>query len=342
MASRKIRVGLNGFGPMGRQTFKAIHENYPTEMEVVAINDPQDVAITSHLLKYDSTYGHFLASVAVAGQMLVVNGEAIPYVAEATPQWAALGVDVVIEASEAPRDARHHLKAGARKVIVAGPHDDADLTLCLGANEGDYDPTRHHLLAMVGGTTNAVAPVTAVLAQQLGVRRLVLTTMEAYSYQQPLLDCVGSDPRRSRAATLNLIPTPSDAAAEIVRLVPALSGAIATMAVQVPLPGVSTMHLVAELARDTTREKLNAVLKEASAGDDWLGEVLGYSDEPLVSSDYLGNPTSATIDGLSTGVIGGNLVRLLAWYDSEWGYANRLADLVYYLAAEVETFDGET
>ncbi len=336
----KIKVGINGFGRIGRQVFKAIYENYRDEIEIEAINDLMDVDTNAHLLKYDSTYGQFPGEVEVRDGSIYVDGEVLKSYAERDPSklpWGDLGVDVVVESTgifTKRAQAAQHLTAGAKKVIISAPATGVDLTICLGVNEEKYDPEKHDVISNASCTTNCLAPVAKVLHQTFGISHGLMTTIHAYTNDQRILDLAHKDLRRARSAAVNIIPTTTGAAKAVSLVLPELEGKLDGMAFRVPVPTGSVVDLVATLDRETTVEEVNNALRQAAKGDDWLGAVLGYSDEPLVSSDYIGNPNSSTVDGLSTTVIGGNVVKVVSWYDNEWGYSSRVADLIYYIYGE--------
>ncbi len=336
--AEKIKVGINGFGRIGRQVFKAIYEKYRDVIDIEAINDLMDVDTNAHLLKYDSTYGRFPGEVEVRDGDIYVDGVKLKSFAERDPAklpWGDLGIDIVIESTGIFTDgqkAKGHLTAGAKKVVISAPATKVDLTICLGVNEEEYDPETHHIISNASCTTNCLAPVAKVLNDSFGIRRALMTTIHAYTNDQRILDLAHKDLRRARSAAINIIPTTTGAAKAVALVVPELEGKFDGMAFRVPVPTVSVVDVVAELDRDTTVEELNNALRSASEGNDWMGEVLGFSDEPLVSSDYIGNPNSSTVDGLSTMVIGGNLVKVVTWYDNEWGYSSRVADLIYFMS----------
>lgn len=341
--AKRIKVGINGFGRIGRQVYKAIYENYRDVIDVQAINDLMDVNTNAHLLKYDSTYGQFTGDVAVREGAIFIDGEELRSFAERDPAkipWGDLGVDIVIESTGIFTDAekaKAHLTAGAKRVIISAPAKGEDITICLGVNEEQFDPEKHFVISNASCTTNCLAPVAKVLQDTFGIRRALMTTIHAYTNDQRILDLAHKDLRRARSAAINIIPTTTGAAKAVSLVIPELKGRFDGMAFRVPVPTVSVVDVVAEVERETTVAEVNAALKAAADSDDtWIGEVLGYSEEPLVSSDYIGNPNSSTVDGLSTMVIGGNLVKVVTWYDNEWGYSNRVADLVYYIAGEPE------
>jgi glyceraldehyde 3-phosphate dehydrogenase len=341
--AKRIKVGINGFGRIGRQVYKAIYENYRDVIDVQAINDLMDVNTNAHLLKYDSTYGQFTGDVTVREGAIFIDGEELRSFAERDPAkipWGDLGVDIVIESTGIFTDAdkaRAHLTGGAKRVIISAPAKGEDITICLGVNEEQFDPEKHFIISNASCTTNCLAPVAKVLQDTFGIRRALMTTIHAYTNDQRILDLAHKDLRRARSAAINIIPTTTGAAKAVSLVIPELKGKFDGMSFRVPVPTVSVVDVVAELDRETTVAEVNATLKAAAESDDtWIGEVLGYTEEPLVSSDFIGNPNSSTVDGLSTMVIGGNLVKVVTWYDNEWGYSNRVADLVYYIAGEPE------
>lgn len=333
-----VKVGINGFGRIGRQVFKAIQEKYDNEIDVVAINDLMDVETNAHLLKYDSTYGRFPGKVEVIDGQIHVDDEIIRSFAERDPAklpWGELGVDIVLECTgifTSKEKAGAHLTAGAKKVLISAPGKEVDLTVCLGVNEEDYDTANHHIVSNASCTTNCLAPVAKVLNDTFGIKRALMSTIHAYTNDQRILDVAHKDKRRSRTAGANIIPTTTGAAKAVSLVIPELKGKFDGMAFRVPVVTVSVVDLVAELDRDTTIAEINEAFTAAAAGDNWLGKVLNFTMEPLVSSDFIGDPASSTVDGLSTQVIGGNLVKVVTWYDNEWGYSSRLADLTKFVA----------
>ena len=333
-----IKVGINGFGRIGRQVYKAIYENYRDVLDVEAINDLMDVGTNAHLLKYDSTYGRFPGVVEVRDGDIYVDGAKLKSYAERDPlnlPWAELGVDIVLECTGVFRTGDQvaaHLTAGAKKALISAPAKGVDATLCLGVNEGHYDPAKHHIISNASCTTNCLAPAAKVLNDHFGIKRALMSTIHAYTNDQRILDLAHKDLRRARAAAQNIIPTTTGAAKAVALVIPELEGKFDGMAFRVPVPTVSVVDLVAELEKDTTVAELNATFKAASQSAGWLGKVLGYTEEPLVSSDFIGSPHSSTIDALSTQVIGGNLVKVVTWYDNEWSYSLRLADLAAFVA----------
>ncbi len=326
-----VRVAINGFGRIGRTVVRAALAN-DSDLEIVAVNDVADPAALAHLLEYDSVYGHLDAPVtAIAGGLSVADRE-LAVLAEPDPErlpWRELDVDVVIEATGRFRtceQAAAHLRAGARKVIVSAPVPDADVTLVLGVNGGDYDPDRHHVISNASCTTNCVAPVARVLHESIGIRHGLMTTIHAYTADQRLLDLPHKDLRRARAAALNLIPTSTGAAKALGLVIPALAGKLHGYAVRVPLATGSLVDLTVETARPTTAEEVNALFAgRADSGD--LHGILAYSEAPLVSSDIVRSPYSSIFDAPLTKVVDGTQVKVIAWYDNEWGYSTRLVEL---------------
>ena len=329
-----IRVGINGFGRIGRQTLKAIVERAPG-LEVVAINDLVDTETNALLFKHDSTYGRYAGSVEATADRLVIDGREIRVLAENDPArlpWGELGVDIVVESTgkfKTAEQARAHLDAGAQKVLISAPAKGEDITIVLGVNEHHYDPAAHHIISNASCTTNCLAPVAKVLNDLLGIQRGLMNTVHSYTNDQRILDVAHKDPRRARAAGLNIIPTTTGAAKAIALVIPELAGKVDGFSLRVPTPTVSVVDFTAEVSRPTTVTEVNAAFRCAAAGP--MDGILGVSDEPLVSSDFRGDPRSAIIDAGSTMVIGGTLVRVIAWYDNEWGYGCRLADLAAYV-----------
>ncbi|MBN1313834.1 MAG: type I glyceraldehyde-3-phosphate dehydrogenase [Anaerolineales bacterium] len=333
------KVGINGFGRIGRQVLKAIREKYPNELQVVAVNDLMDAKTNAHLFKYDSNYGIFPGSVNVIDGDIVIDGDKIQVLAERNPAdlpWGKLGVDIVIESTGIFRSgpkAQPHIDAGAKKVIIsapASPSDSVDKTFVLGVNDGDYDPEKHNIVSNASCTTNGLAPSAKVLADNFGIVYGLMTTIHAYTNDQRILDLAHKDLRRARAAGLNMIPTTTGAAKAVSLVIPELEGKFDGMAIRVPTPTVSIIDLVVMLEKSATAEDVNTALKTAANGP--LDGILGYSEEPLVSTDYKGDSHSGIVDALSTKVIGENLLKLLIWYDNEWGYSVRCADLASLMA----------
>jgi glyceraldehyde 3-phosphate dehydrogenase len=330
-----VQVGINGFGRIGRQVLRAIRESYPQKLKVVAINDLADPHTNAHLLKYDSNYGRYPEEVQVTQDAIVVGGDEIKVFAQREPArlpWGDLGVDIVVEATGRFTDATlaaGHLQAGAKKVVITAPAKNEDVTIVLGVNQGDYDPARHHIISNASCTTNCIAPVVKVLHDAFGVEEGFMTTIHAYTNDQVILDTVHRDLRRARAAALNIVPTTTGAARAVTVVIPQLKGRLDGMAFRVPTPTVSVCDFVGTLSREAKVEEVNAAFQEAAA--EALRGILAYTEEPLVSVDFKGDPHSAIVDGLSTMAIG-RLVKVVAWYDNEWGYACRVADLCAYIA----------
>lgn len=337
MADDRIRVGINGFGRIGRQVYKVIYENYRDVIDVQGINDLMDVETNAHLLKYDSTYGQFPGDIEVRDGELYVDGELLKSFAVKDPAelpWGELDVDIVVESTgifRSREQAAKHLEAGAKRVIVSAPGKNVDFTVCLGVNEDEYDPDNHVVISNASCTTNCLAPVAKVLNDVFGIEHGLMTTIHAYTNGQQILDTAHKDLRRARSAGINIIPTTTGAAKAVGLVLPELDGKLDGMAFRVPVPTGSVVDLTAKLGRSVTVEEVNDAFRAASEGDDWLGQVLGYSEEPLVSTDYIGNPNSSTVDALSTSVMGDNMVKVVSWYDNEWGYSFRVADLIYFL-----------
>lgn len=329
-----VKVGINGFGRIGRNVFRAALKN--PEVEIVAINDLTDANMLAHLLQYDSIHGSLQEKVTVDGDYLVVDGHKVKVLAERDPAqlgWGELGVEVVVESTgrfTKRADAAKHLEAGAKKVIISAPASDEDITIVMGVNEEKYEAENHHVISNASCTTNCLAPFAKVLQEQFGIKRGMMTTVHSYTNDQQILDLPHKDYRRARAAAENIIPTTTGAAKAVALVLPELKGKLNGMAMRVPTPNVSVVDLVAELEKDVTAEEVNAAFKKASEGE--LKGILEYSELPLVSGDYNGNPSSSTIDALSTMVMEGNMVKVLSWYDNETGYSNRVVDLIGYLA----------
>lgn len=336
-----VKVGINGFGRIGRQVYKAIYENYRDVLDVEAINDLMDVGTNAHLLKYDSTYGRFDGSIEVRDGDIYVEGERLKSYAERDPSklpWGELGVDIVLECTgifRSGEQAGAHIDAGAKKVIISAPGKGVDATFVLGVNEETYDLENHNVISNASCTTNALAPAAKVLNDSFGIKRALMTTVHAYTNGQQILDMASKDLRRARTAGINIIPTTTGAARAVSLVIPELEGKFDGMAFRVPVVTGSVVDLTAELERETTVEELNGAFKQAAESDGWLGKVLGYSEEPLVSTDYIGTEKSSVIDALSTQVSGGTMAKVLAWYDNEWGYSVRLADLAAFVAEKL-------
>lgn len=329
-----VKIGINGFGRIGRVVFRAALQN--PNVEVVAVNDLTDANMLAHLLKYDSVHGRLNEEVTVDGDYLVVGGHKVKVLAERDPAqlgWGDLGVDVVVESTgrfTKRADAAKHLEAGAKKVIISAPANDEDITIVMGVNHDKYDAASHHVISNASCTTNCLAPFAKVLNDKFGVVRGMMTTVHSYTNDQQILDLPHKDYRRARAAAENIIPTTTGAAKAVSLVLPELKGKLNGGAMRVPTPNVSLVDLVVELEKDVTAEEVNAAFKAASEGE--LKGILGYSEEPLVSGDYNGNPYSSTIDALSTMVMEGSMVKVISWYDNETGYSHRVVDLVDYIA----------
>jgi glyceraldehyde 3-phosphate dehydrogenase len=329
-----VKIGINGFGRIGRNVFRAALDN--PNVEVVAVNDLTDVKMLAHLLKYDTTHGKLDATVEVGEGSIVVNGKNVKVFAERDPgnlPWGEYGVDIVVESTgifTSKEKAELHLKGGAKKVIISAPATNEDITIVMGVNEGNYDPANHTIISNASCTTNCLAPFAKVLQDNFGIVKGMMTTVHSYTNDQNVLDLPHKDARRARAAAENIIPSTTGAAKAVSLVLPELKGKLNGMAFRVPTPNVSVTDLVVELGRAVTKEEVNGALKAAANGP--LKGIMNYSEEPCVSSDYNGDPASSTIDALSTMVVGDNLVKVVSWYDNEWGYSCRVVDLVTYVA----------
>jgi glyceraldehyde 3-phosphate dehydrogenase len=331
------RIGINGFGRIGRQVFKAIHDHHPDDVEVVAVNDLTDPKTNAHLLKYDSTYGAFPGEISTVDGAISVDGQKVKVIAERDPSaipWRDLGVELVVESTgrfTSADKARAHIDGGgAKKVIISAPAKGEDLTIVLGVNDEMYDHAKHQVISNASCTTNCIAPVVKVMHEAFGVSQGFMTTIHSYTNDQVILDTVHEDLRRARSAGLNIIPTTTGAAKAVTLVMPELKGRLDGMAFRVPTATVSVCDFVATVDRPVTIDEVNEVFRDAATES--LRGYLGYCDEPLVSSDFKGNPLSSIFDSLSTMVIGGNLVKAVSWYDNEWGYACRVADLCAFIA----------
>lgn len=334
----KTKIGINGFGRIGRNAFKIITDRCAEELEVVAVNDLTDAKTLAYLLKYDSVFGKFEGEVEAKENALLVNGKEIRILAERDPgniPWKELGAEIVLESTglftKREKAELHITKGGAKKVIISAPATDEDITLVLGVNESRYDPQKHHIVSNASCTTNCLAPVAKVLNDRFGIVKGLMTTVHSYTNDQNILDLPHKEIRRARAAGLSIIPTKTGAAKAIGLVLPELAGRLNGFSLRVPTPAVSVVDLVVETEKTVTREEVNAVLKEAAEGE--LKGVLGYTEEPLVSVDFKGESASSVVDALSTMVIEGNMVKVLSWYDNEWGYSSRCADLAAFVAA---------
>ena len=330
------KIGINGFGRIGRNLFRAAFGD--AALDIVAVNDITDAKTLAHLLKYDSVHGAFKGTVEAKDQSLVVNGKEIKVLASKDPAalpWKDLGVEVVVESTGRFTDrasAAKHLEAGAKKVIISAPAKDEDITIVLGVNETRYDPAKHHVISNASCTTNCLAPLAKVLMQTCGIKHGLMTTIHSYTNDQSILDLPHKDLRRARAAAVSMIPTSTGAAKAVGLVLPELKGKVHGLAIRVPTPNVSVVDLVIEAEKPVTVEAINTALRKAAEGE--LKGILGYTDEPLVSIDFNGNPLSSIVDCLSTSVIDGTMVKVLSWYDNEWGYSCRVRDLIKYIASK--------
>ena len=326
-----VKIAINGFGRIGRNILRSALQGGMGDLDLVAINDLTDAKTLGHLFKYDSVHGKFDGDVDVDGNDLIIDGERFTVLSERDPAklpWADLDVDIVFEATGLFRkrpDAQKHLDAGAKKVIITAPAVDPDITLVLGVNDDKYDPATQNIISNASCTTNCVAPVVKVLVDEFGFKNGLMTTVHSYTNDQSILDLPHKDLRRARAAAVSIIPTSTGAAKATGLVIPAVKGKIDGMAMRVPTPNVSIVDLVATVDRATTVEEVNAALRAASEGA--LAGVLGYEESPLVSIDYVGDPRSSIVDALSTAVVEGTLVKVISWYDNEWGYSSRCVDL---------------
>ncbi len=329
------RVGINGFGRIGRQVLRAMFERYSDKLEVAAINDLSSPETNAHLLKYDTNYGRYPGSVEAADGEIIVDGNHVKVLAERNPAnlpWEDLGVEIVVESTGFFTDADQaagHLQGGARKVIISAPANGEDITLVLGVNDDKYDPASHNILSNASCTTNCLANMVKVVNDEFGVEHGLMSTIHSYTNDQKILDQVSSDLRRARAGAMNIIPTSTGAARAVGLVLPELNGKIHGMAFRVPTSTVSVTDFVATLNRDASADDVNEAYQDASSGA--LEGLLAYTDEPLVSIDFKQDPHSAIIDGQSTMSMGGNMVKIVGWYDNEWGYSCRTADLAAFL-----------
>jgi len=333
-----VRIGINGFGRIGRLTLRSLNQYHKDKLEVVAINDLADTKTNAHLLKWDSNYGRYPGTVAAGDDAIIVDGKKIKALAERDPAkipWKDFGVDIVIESTGLFTDATKaaaHFQGGAKKVLISAPARNEDITIVLGVNDDKYDPAKHRVISNASCTTNGIAPVTKVLHQNFGISRGLLTTVHAYTNDQRVLDVVHDDLRRARAAALNIIPTTTGAARAVALVMPELKGKLHGIAFRVPTPTVSMCDFVADLNKEVTVEQVNAAFKAAAEGP--MAHIMEYSEEELVSTDFKGNPHSCIVDALSTMVMDKNMVKTISWYDNEWGYSCRLADLAAFVAGK--------
>ncbi len=333
-----VRVGINGFGRIGRQSLKAIIERAP-DVEVVAVNDLVDTKMNALLFKHDSTYGAYEGTVDHTDDALIIDGREIKVLQEKDPAalpWGDLGVELVLESTGLFTDAekaRAHLTAGARKVIISAPAKGEDITIVLGVNDDKYDPANHHVISNASCTTNCLAPAAKVVHDAFGIERGLMNTIHSYTNDQRILDVAHKDPRRARAAGQNIIPTTTGAAKALALVIPELKGKFDGFSLRVPTPTVSVVDFTANTSKSTTADEINEAFRAAAAGP--MKGILGVSDEPLVSTDFRGDSRSSIIDSESTMVLGGTMVKVIAWYDNEWGYSCRCADLISLVAAKL-------
>ena len=330
------KIGINGFGRIGRLTIRTINQYHKGKLEVVAVNDLTDTKTNAHLLKWDSTYGPYPGKVEASEEAIIVDGKEVKVLSERDPgsiPWRDYGVDIVLESTGLFTDATKaaaHLQGGAKKVIISAPAKNEDVTIVLGVNEDHYDPGKHKVISNASCTTNGIAPVVKVLHQNFGISKGLMSTIHAYTNDQRIQDMFHDDLRRARAAAMNIVPTTTGAAKAVTVVIPELKGKIHGLAFRIPTVTVSIIDFVADLDKEVTVEEVNQAFQTAAEGP--LAGILEYCREPLVSMDFKGNPASSIVDALSTMVIGGNMVKVLAWYDNEWGYSCRLADLAVYVA----------
>lgn len=327
------KIGINGFGRIGREVFRVAFTN--PEVEVVAVNDLTDAATLAHLLKYDSVHGTFPHEVSVDGDNIVVDGKKIKVIAQTDPAklpWGELGVEIVVESTgrfTEGEKAKAHLTAGAKKVIISAPAKGEDITIVMGVNEKKYNAAEHHIISNASCTTNCLAPFTKVLLENFGIESGLMTTVHSYTNDQKILDLPHKDLRRARAAAMSIIPTTTGAAKAVSLVLPEVKGKLNGFAMRVPTPNVSITDLTVVLEKDTTVEEINAALKKAAEGE--LKGIMGYNELPLVSRDYNGCPLSSIVDGLSTMMVGKRMAKVVSWYDNEWGYSNRVVDSAAYM-----------
>ncbi|MEV5984247.1 type I glyceraldehyde-3-phosphate dehydrogenase [Streptomyces sp. NPDC052051] len=333
-----IRVGINGFGRIGRNYFRALLEQ-GADIEIVAVNDLGDTATTAHLLKYDTILGRLKQEVSHTADTITVDGHTIKVLSERDPAqipWGELGVDIVVESTGVftkREDAAKHLAGGAKKVLISAPGKNEDITVVMGVNQDQYDPAKHHVISNASCTTNCVAPLAKVLDENFGIVRGLMTTVHAYTNDQRILDFPHRDLRRARAAAENIIPTTTGAAKATALVLPQLKGKLDGMAMRVPVPTGSVTDLVVELSREVTKEEVNAAFQKASEGE--LKGLLDYTEDPIVSSDIVSSPMSCTFDSSLTMVQEGKNVKVIGWYDNEWGYSHRLVDLTVFVGNQL-------
>ena len=330
------RIGINGFGRIGRLALRAINQYHRDGLEVAAINDLTDTKTNAHLLKWDTNYGRYPGKVDSTANSIIVDSKEIKVLSERDPgniPWQDYGIDIVLESTGLFTDAEKaadHRQGGAKKVLISAPASNEDITIVLGVNEDQYDPKQHNVISNASCTTNCIAPVVKILHQTFGVDKGFMTTIHAYTNDQKIMDVFHKDLRRARAAAVNIIPTTTGAARAVAQVIPELKGRLDGLAFRVPVATVSVVDFVADLGKEVTVDQVNQAFRTAAGGA--LSGILEYCEEELVSLDFKGNPASSIIDAPSTMVIGGNMVKVLAWYDNEWGYSCRLADLAAYIA----------
>jgi len=334
--SNPTKVAINGFGRIGRLVLRTLLERCKTELAVVAINDMADLKTNAHLFRYDSTYGIYSGKIETTDDAMHVDGQTITVLNQKDPArlpWKQLGVDIVIEATGVFTDGaqvRAHLDAGAKKAIITAPATNEDITVVLGVNDGDYNPRKHHIVSNASCTTNCLAPVAKVLHDNFGIERGLMTTTHSYTNDQRILDLMHKDLRRARAAAINIVPTSTGAAKAIGLVMPELKGKMHGISLRVPTATVSVVDLVVDLKKTASAEAINDALKRSANGK--MHGILAFCDEPLVSSDFRGNSASSIVDGLSTVVLEGKMAKVISWYDNEWGYSCRVADLAMLMA----------
>ncbi|MGI8811954.1 MAG: type I glyceraldehyde-3-phosphate dehydrogenase [Pyrinomonadaceae bacterium] len=331
-----IKVGINGFGRIGRNVMRTALGD--SEIDFVAVNDLTDTKTLAHLLKYDSIMGNLDHEIAASGDMISVNGDSFKVFSEKDPaaiDWASVGAEIVIESTgrfTKAEDASKHLRGTVKKVIISAPAKGEDVTIVLGVNEKTYDPAKHNIISNASCTTNCLAPVAKVIHEKFGIKNALMNTIHSYTNDQQLLDLPHKDLRRARAAALSMIPTSTGAAKAVALVIPELAGKVDGISVRVPTPNVSLVDVVINVEKETSTEEVNRVLKEAAEGE--LKGILAYTEEQLVSIDFRGNSNSSIVDAENTKVIGGTMMKILAWYDNEWGYSCRVRDLVKFIAAK--------
>ena len=335
----KAKIGINGFGRIGRQVLKAMIERHKDKFDIVAINDLVDAPTNAHLFKYDSNYGRFNGTVTTHGSDLVINGDHLKVFAEKDPAaipWGSVGADIVIESTglfTQAEKASAHLKGGAKKVIISAPAKGEDITIVMGVNNEKFDAAKHNIVSNASCTTNGLAPVAKVLFDKFGIEKGVLTTVHSYTNSQRLLDVATKDLRDARAAALNIVPSETGAARAVGLVIPELQGKFSGMAFRVPTSTVSVIDFTALLGRNVTKEEINAAMKEYATGS--MKGILEYTEEPLVSTDMKGNTNSSIFSAIDTLVVGGNLAKVISWYDNEWGYSCRVGDLAAFMSQKM-------